>query len=97
MFNRIGQSRFQERGTLFGKREIVDRITGTAEPEMLYAKLSIVILDDTHDATVTKITKSFLTGWIEAAINHDDYSDYLYWKLTYLEKLLCSACAKDTR
>jgi hypothetical protein len=45
---------------------------------MLYAKLSMVILYDTHDATVTKITKSFLTGWIEAAINHDDYSDHLY-------------------
>jgi len=95
MSKRIGRSRFQERGTLFGKREIVDRITGTAEPEMLYAKLSIVILDDTHDATVTKIKKSFLTGWIEAAINHDDYSDYLYWNLTYLEKLSCSACAKE--
>ena len=45
---------------------------------MLYANLSMVILYDTHDATVTKITKSFLTGWIEAAIHHDDYSDHLY-------------------
>jgi len=62
---------------------------------MLHAKLSKLILNDTHDATVTKITKSFLTSWIEAAINHDDYSDHLHRNLTHLEKLLCSACAKE--
>ena len=44
-----------------------------AEPEMLDAKLSILISDDTYDRSVTKITESLFAGWIEAAINHDAY------------------------
>jgi hypothetical protein len=93
MFRSIGRSRLQDRGALLGKCEIIHRITGAAEPEMLYTKLTIVTSEDTHDPTVTKITKSFLTGWIEATINHDAHLPRASQYLThFLETVMFGIC-----
>ena len=56
---------------------------------MLYAKLTILVSDDTYHPNITKIAKSFLTGWIEAAINHDAYLPRTSQYLTHLlEKVM---------
>jgi hypothetical protein len=90
MFKRIGKSWFQERGAIFGKCEIIQRITGVAEPEMFDAKLTILVSDDTYDPTITKIAN--LTGWIEATINHDAYLPRTSQYLTHhLEKVMLGA------